>query len=366
MKKTPLYEKHIQLKGKMIDFGGWSLPVEYTGIIPEHEAVRTKAGIFDVSHMGEITVKGEDSEKYLQMLLTNDISLLNNNQIAYTTMCYPHGGVVDDLLVYKYSNTDYLLVVNASNTEKDYQWMKENIFGNTEILNVSENYAQLALQGPLAEAILQKLTRKNLNEIEFYYFSDNVKIGNIEALVSRTGYTGEDGFELYFAYDKAEEMWDMILEAGKDEGLIPAGLGARDTLRFEASLPLYGHELDENITPLEAGLGFFVKLNKENFIGKEALAKQKSEGLQRKIVGFEMIDRGIPRNNYEVYAEGKKIGYVTTGSFSPTLKKNIGLALINSAYSKEGTEIEILIRNKNSKAKVIKKPFYSKKYKKMT
>ncbi len=366
MKKTPLYEKHIQLKGKMIDFGGWSLPVEYTGIIPEHEAVRTKAGIFDVSHMGEITVKGEDSEKYLQMLLTNDISLLNNNQIAYTAMCYPHGGVVDDLLVYKYSNTDYLLVVNASNTEKDYQWMKENIFGNTEILNVSENYAQLALQGPLAEAILQKLTRKNLNEIEFYYFSDNVKIGNIEALVSRTGYTGEDGFELYFAYDKAEEMWDMILEAGKDEGLIPAGLGSRDTLRFEASLPLYGHELDENITPLEAGLGFFVKLNKENFIGKEALAKQKSEGLQRKIVGFEMIDRGIPRNNYEVYAEGKKIGYVTTGSFSPTLKKNIGLALINSAYSKEGTEIEILIRNKNSKAKVIKKPFYSKKYKKMT
>ena len=301
MKKTPLYEKHIQLKGKMIDFGGWSLPVEYTGIIPEHEAVRTKAGIFDVSHMGEITVKGEDSEKYLQMLLTNDISLLNNNQIAYTAMCYPHGGVVDDLLVYKYSNTDYLLVVNASNTEKDYQWMKENIFGNTEILNVSENYAQLALQGPLAETILQKLTSKNLNEIEFYYFSDNVKVGNIEALVSRTGYTGEDGFELYFAYDKAEEMWDMILEAGKDEGLIPAGLGARDTLRFEASLPLYGHELDENITPLEAGLGFFVKLNKENFIGKEALAKQKSEGLQRKIVGFEMIDRGIPRNNYSSF-----------------------------------------------------------------
>ena len=365
MKKTPLYEKHIQLKGKMIDFGGWSLPVEYTGIIPEHEAVRTKAGIFDVSHMGEITVKGEDSEKYLQMLLTNDISLLNNNQIAYTAMCYPHGGVVDDLLVYKYSNTDYLLVVNASNTEKDYQWMKENIFGNTEILNVSENYAQLALQGPLAETILQKLTSKNLNEIEFYYFSDNVKVGNIEALVSRTGYTGEDGFELYFAYDKAEEMWDLILEAGKDEGLIPAGLGARDTLRFEASLPLYGHELNENITPLEAGLGFFVKLNKENFIGKEALARQKSEGLKRKIVGFEMIDRGIPRNNYEVYKEGEKIGYVTTGSFSPTLKKNIGLALIDSAYSKEGTEIEILIRNKNSKAKVIKKPFYSKKYKKM-
>ncbi|MDD2396603.1 MAG: glycine cleavage system aminomethyltransferase GcvT [Tissierellia bacterium] len=365
MKKTPLYEKHIQLKGKIIDFGGWGLPVEYSGIIPEHEAVRTKAGIFDVSHMGEITVQGEDSEKYLQMLLTNDISLLNNNQIAYTTMCYPHGGVVDDLLVYKYTNTDYLLVVNASNTEKDYRWMKENIFGDTEVLNVSENYAQVALQGPLSQTILQKLTKKDLNEIEFYYFCDNVNIGNIGALVSRTGYTGEDGFELYFAYDKAEEMWELILETGKEEGLIPAGLGARDTLRFEAALPLYGHELDENITPLEAGLGFCVKLNKENFIGKEALANQKSEGLNRKIIGFEMIDRGIPRNNYEVYAEGRKIGYVTTGSFSPTLKKNIGLALIDSAYSKEGTEIEVLIRNKNLKAKVIKKPFYSKKYKKM-
>ena len=244
MKKTPLYEKHIQLKGKIIDFGGWGLPVEYSGIIPEHEAVRTKAGIFDVSHMGEITVQGEDSEKYLQMLLTNDISLLNNNQIAYTTMCYPHGGVVDDLLVYKYTNTDYLLVVNASNTEKDYRWMKENIFGYTEVLNVSENYAQVALQGPLSQTILQKLTKKDLNEIEFYYFCDNVNIGNIGALVSRTGYTGEDGFELYFAYDKAEEMWELILETGKEEGLIPAGLGARDTLRFEAALPLYGHELD--------------------------------------------------------------------------------------------------------------------------
>lgn len=363
MKKTPLYEKHVQLKGKIIDFGGWALPVEYSGIIPEHEAVRTKAGIFDVSHMGEITVKGEDSEKFLQMVLTNDISSLNNNQIAYTTMCYPHGGVVDDLLVYKYSSTDYLLVVNASNTEKDFNWLKENLFGDTEVLNVSGNYAQIALQGPLAQTILQKVTKKDLNEIDFYYFSDNVHVGNIKALVSRTGYTGEDGFEIYFDSNKAEEMWDILLEAGNDR-IMPAGLGARDTLRFEASLPLYGHELDENITPLEAGLGFCVKLNKENFIGRESLAKQKAEGLKRKLVGFEMIDRGIPRSNYEVYAEGRKIGYVTTGSFSPTLKKNIGLALINSEYTKEGTEIEIKIRNKNLKAGVIKKPFYTKRYKK--
>ena len=364
MKKTPLYEKHVQLNGKIIDFGGWALPVEYSGIIPEHEAVRTKAGIFDVSHMGEITVKGEDSEKYLQMVLTNDISSLNDNQIAYTTMCYPHGGVVDDLLVYKYNSAYYLLVVNASNTEKDFKWLNENLFGNTEVLNVSEYYAQIALQGPLAQTILQNVTEKDLNEINFYYFSDNVYIGDIKALVSRTGYTGEDGFELYFDSNKAEEMWDMLLEAGKDS-VMPAGLGARDTLRFEATLPLYGHELDENITPLEAGLGFCVKLNKENFIGKESLAKQKAEGLKRKLIGFGMIDRGIPRSNYEVYAEGRKIGYVTTGSFSPTLKKNIGLALIDSAYAKEGTEIEIVIRNKNLKAEVIKKPFYSKKYRKM-
>jgi len=363
MKKTPLYEKHVQLKGKIIDFGGWALPVEYSGIIPEHEAVRKKAGIFDVSHMGEITVKGEDSEKFLQMVLTNDISSLNNNQIAYTVMCYPHGGVVDDLLVYKYSSMDYLLVVNASNTEKDFSWLKENLFGETEILNVSESYAQIALQGPSAQTILQRVTEKDLNEIDFYYFSDNVHIGNIKALVSRTGYTGEDGFEIYFDSNKAEEMWDIISEAGKDT-LMPAGLGARDTLRFEAALSLYGHELDENITPLEAGLGFCVKLNKDNFIGRESLAKQKSEGLKRKLIGFEMLDRGVPRSNYEVYAEGRKIGYVTTGSFSPTLKKNIGLALVDSSYAKEGTEIEVVIRNKILKAKVIKKPFYSKKYRK--
>jgi aminomethyltransferase len=364
MKTTPLYEKHVELKGKVIDFGGWALPVEYSGIIPEHEAVRNQAGLFDVSHMGEITVKGEDAEKYLQMVVTNDISVLNDNQIAYTPMCYQDGGVVDDLLVYKYSNTDYLLVVNASNTQKDFEWLLSQSFGNVDIKNVSDEYAQLALQGPEAQNILQKLTSVDLNLIEFYHFLGDVNVGEFKTIVSRTGYTGEDGFELYFKAEDGPKMWDLILETGKEYGLLPAGLGARDTLRFEAALPLYGQEIDKDITPLEAGLGFFVKLNKENFIGKEALAKQKAEGLKRKVIGFEMVDRGIPRSHYEVFAEGRKIGYVTTGSFSPTLKKNIGLALIEAEFAKEGTEIEISVRNKNLKAKVIKKPFYTKKYKK--
>ncbi len=364
MKTTPLYEKHLELKGKIIDFGGWNLPVEYSGIISEHEAVRSKAGLFDVSHMGEITVKGEDAEKYLQRIVTNDISALEDNQIAYTTMCYEDGGVVDDLLVYKYSSTDYLLVVNASNTEKDYEWLNNNTLGNVKIKNVSLDYAQLALQGPEAQAILQKLVQENLDEIEFYHFKSDVNVGGISALVSRTGYTGEDGFELYFASSQGPKMWDMLLETGKENGIVPVGLGARDTLRFEAALPLYGHEIDKDVTPLEAGLGFCVKLSKNNFIGRNTLSEQKTSGLKRKLVGFEMLGRGIPRNQYEVHSDGKKIGYVTTGSYSPTLKKNIGLALVDVEYAKEKTPIEIVIRNKNVKAEVVKKPFYTKKYKK--
>lgn len=364
MKRTPLYNKHLESKGKIIDFGGWELPVEYSGIRAEHDAVRNAAGLFDVSHMGEVTVVGEDAEKYIQKVVTNDISTLKDYQICYTTMCYADGGVVDDLLVYKYNSKRYLLVINASNTDKDFEWLKSHEFGDVRVSNASSYFAQLAIQGPNAEDILQKLTNKDLNEIEFYHFADDVKIQSISALVSRTGYTGEDGFEIYLASEDGAKLWDMLLEAGKDYGLIPAGLGARDTLRFEAALPLYGQEIDKDITPLEAGLGFCVKLLKDDFIGKDALAKQKAEGLKRKLVGFEMIERGIPRSHYEVYADGKKIGYVTTGSMSPTLNKNIGLALLEAEYAKEGTEIEVEIRNKNVKAKIVRKPFYTKKYKK--
>lgn len=365
LKKTPLYEKHVEQNGKIIDFGGWALPVEYSGIISEHEAVRNKAGLFDVSHMGEVNVIGEDAEKYIQSVVTNDISVLDDYQIAYTTMCYPNGSVVDDLLVYKFNSKKYLLVINASNTEKDFEWFKSHLQGDVTVENVSDTYAQLAIQGPNAEKILQKLTDENLSQIQFYHFAENVNIGDLSTLVSRTGYTGEDGFEIYLSSNDGAKLWDMLLECGKEDGLTLAGLGARDTLRFEACLPLYGQEIDKDITPLEAGLGFCVKLSKDDFIGKEALAKQKSEGLKRKLIAFEMVERGIPRSHYEIFSSDKKIGYVTTGSFSPTLKKNIGLALVDSIYAKESTEIEVVIRNKSIKAVVVKKPFYSKKYKKI-
>ncbi len=365
MKKTPLYEIHQGLGGRIIDFGGWALPVQYKGIVEEHLNVRQRAGLFDVSHMGEITCEGAGAEAYIQKMITNDISGLKEGQIAYSPMCYENGGVVDDLLIYKISNAKFLIIVNASNTDKDFEWMKKNLSGDTVLENLSGKYAQLALQGPLSEAILQKLTDYPLAEIKFFNFKKNVNLSGINALISRTGYTGEDGFEVYIDPSDAEKMWHLIMQAGEDEGLIPAGLGARDTLRFEAALPLYGHEISADITPFEAGLNKFVKINKPmDFIGKKALTEQKEKGVERKLIAFQMVDRGLPREGYEVTINGQKIGFVTTGGFSPSLKINIGLALISSDYSKIGTEIGINIRGKAVKAEVVKKPFYSKKYKK--
>lgn len=364
MKKTPLYDLHQELGGKIIDFGGWALPVEYEGIIKEHETVRSAAGLFDVSHMGEIIVKGPDAEKYLQKMLTNDLSSMQDFQVYYTLMCYPNGGVVDDLIVYRYNQEYYLLVVNASNEDKDYEWLKQHEEGQVTITDVSDQYAQFALQGPQAQTILQALTDTNLNELKFFRFLAELVIAGIPAIVSRTGYTGEDGFELYLDPSQAPALWKILLEEGKKYGLLPIGLGARDTLRFEAALPLYGHELNAEITPLEAGLGFFVKTGKDHFIGKEALVKQKEMGIPRKLVGFEMIDRGIPRNGYEVQMNGEVIGFVTTGGPAPSLKKNLGLALIQSGCAQEGNILEILVRQKKLKAQIISKPFYQKKYKK--
>jgi aminomethyltransferase len=364
VKKTPIYEKHCEMGGRIIDFGGWALPVEFTGVIDEHEQVRTAAGLFDVSHMGEIIVKGPDATQFISNLITNNITGAEDYQTIYSPMCYSNGGVVDDLLVYKYSNQYYLLVVNAANIDKDFEWMKENLIDQVEIENVSEIYAEIAIQGPKSEEILQELTMTSLEEIKFFHFKPHVMIDGREAIVSRTGYTGEDGFEIYIKSEDAAALWEKILKVGRDKGLIPVGLGARDTLRFEAALPLYGHELSKDISPIEAGLGRFVKLEKDSFIGREALIKQKEEGVKRKLVGFEMIERGIPRNEYDVQIQGRNIGYVTTGSFSPSLKKNIGLALIEADYALEGTELDIVIRGKTIKAKIVKLPFYAKKYKK--
>ncbi|MFD2209157.1 glycine cleavage system aminomethyltransferase GcvT [Virgibacillus halophilus] len=366
LKTTPLYPEYAVAGAKTIDFGGWDLPVQFSGIIHEHEVTRTKAGLFDVSHMGEIHVSGPKSRDFLQWVLTNDIDKLTPQKAQYTFLCYENGGTVDDLLVYMLGEQEYLLVVNAANTEKDYEWLlQNNEYDESElqIKNESADYAQLALQGPAAEEILQKLTDTNLADIKFFRFEKGVRFTGIscDALVSRTGYTGEDGFEIYLDKSCARNLWRALLNTGKEYGLEPIGLGARDTLRFEANLPLYGQELSKDITPVEAGLKFAVKIGKDgDFIGKEALKQQIENGTARKLVGIEMIDKGIPRTGYQVFHQDEEIGFVTTGTQAPTLQKNIGLALIKSEFAKEGQELIIQIRKRKAKAKIIATPFLKK------
>ncbi|WP_399632613.1 glycine cleavage system aminomethyltransferase GcvT [Sporosarcina sp. SG10008] len=359
LKRTVLFDSYAEYGGKTIDFGGWELPVQFSSIKAEHEAVRTKAGLFDVSHMGEVLVTGEGALLYLQKMVTNDVSKLKDGQAQYTAMCYESGGTVDDLLIYKRGDNNYLLVVNASNIDKDLEWMNSHTTDDVKIEDASSSYALLALQGPIAQEVLQTLTDEPLADIKFFRFKENVDISGHQVLVSRTGYTGEDGFEIYGSPEAIVALWSVILKAGASEGVVPAGLGARDTLRFEAGLPLYGQELSKDISPLETGLGFVVKLNKEeDFFGKEVLASQKENGVPRKLVGVEMIDKGIPRTGYKVFLGEEQIGEVTTGTQSPTLKKNIGFALLNSEHTAEGTEIEVEIRAKRLKAVIIATPFY--------
>lgn len=360
LKRTPLFDVYKEYGGKTIDFGGWELPVQFSSIKEEHEAVRTKAGLFDVSHMGEIEVKGSGSLHYLQKMMTNDVSKLKTGGAQYTAMCYENGGTVDDLLVYKLEEDHYLLVVNASNIDKDFAWLKDHLEGDVEIKNLSEQFALLALQGPVAESVMGKLAAgMDLSGIGAFKFKNEAVIAGKKVLISRTGYTGEDGFEIYCRPEDAVNLWKDLLEAGREEGVIPCGLGARDTLRFEANLALYGQELSPDITPLEAGIGFAVKLNKEqDFIGKAALKQQKESNVPRKLVGVEMIDRGIPRHGYPVFKDGNKIGEVTTGTQSPTLRRNIGLALLETKHTGIGTEVEVEIRGKRLKAAVTHTPFY--------
>ncbi|WP_270997780.1 glycine cleavage system aminomethyltransferase GcvT [Listeria seeligeri] len=355
LQKTPIHPIYEKYGAKTIDFGGWDLPVQFSGIKAEHEAVRTDVGLFDVSHMGEVLVEGSDSTAYLQYLLSNDIEKIKIGKAQYNIMCYENGGTVDDLVVYKITETKYILVVNAANTEKDYEWMVKNVFGNVTVTNVSSMYGQLALQGPNAEKVLTKLTDIDLSSISFFGFVEDANVAGVKTIISRSGYTGEDGFEIYMQSDDAIKVFEAIMA----EDVLPIGLGARDTLRLEAVLALYGQELSQEITPLEAGLNFAVKLNKEaDFIGKEALVKQKEAGLTRKLVGIELIERGIPRHDYSVFQKDKKIGIITSGTQSPTLGTNIGLALLETPYTELGQEVEVGIRTKKIKAKVIATPFY--------
>ena len=359
LKRTPLFEVYKEYGGKTIDFGGWELPVQFSSIKEEHEAVRTRAGLFDVSHMGEVEVKGKDSLHYLQKMVTNDVAKLQIGDAQYTAMCYENGGTVDDLLIYKMADHHYLLVINASNIEKDFQWLDQHVEGDVHLQNLSEKMAQLALQGPAAIKVLQKLAGTDVSGIGTFKFQQGADINGKTTLISRTGYTGEDGFEIYCDANDAVNLWKEILAAGESEGVLPCGLGARDTLRFEATLALYGQELSADISPLEAGIGFAVKLNKDvDFLGKEALIKQKAQRLTRKLVGIEMVERGIPRHGYLVFIGEQQIGEVTTGTQSPTLKKNIGLALIKTDYSQLDQEVEVEIRGKRVKAKVVSTPFY--------
>jgi aminomethyltransferase len=358
LKKTPLYEEHVKLGAKMVPFGGWNMPVQYSNVIEEHMATRKAAGLYDISHMGEFIVSGDKALEFLQKMVTNDISKLNDKQACYTCLCYENGTVVDDLFVYKLGEKEYFIVVNGSTIDKDFDWLNKHKIDGVELRNVSDYIAKIDVQGPKAQEVVQKLTDFDLNKLKRFYY-DKIKIGAVdeEITISRTGYTGEDGFETFFDPKYAALMWNKFLEAGKGLGLRPCGLGARDTLRVEASYSLYGHEIDEELTPIEAGLGFIVKLNKD-FIGREVLQKQKEDGTEKKLICFEMIDRAVPREHYDINVSNEKVGFVSSGTFSPLFKKGIGMGYVKAELSNVGNEISITIRGKTYKAVIVKRPFY--------
>jgi aminomethyltransferase len=360
MKRTPFYKFHIENGAKMVPFAGYEMPVEYTGVTEEHLKVRQGVGVFDVSHMGEIWVKGPKAYDFVQKVTSNDISVLEIGQAQYS--CFPNGkgGIVDDLLVYYYEQDKYMLVVNAANIEKDWNWLVSQNTDGAELENASNEIAQLAIQGPDAIKVLQKLTKCELVDIKYYTFVVSEMAGIKEVIISATGYTGSGGFELYVYNKDAEKLWEAIFEAGKEFDIKPIGLAARDTLRLEMGYCLYGNDIDDTTAPIEAGLGWITKFSDENqFIDRETNLKIKEEPIVRRLKGFEMIERGIPRHGYEIVdAEGNIIGQVTSGTMSPSLKKGIGMGYINAGHLKVDTEIYIKIRNKNVKAKVVKLPFY--------
>jgi aminomethyltransferase len=360
MKKTKINKAHYILKGKMVDFAGWDLPVQYSGLTDEHMAVRTTGGIFDVSHMGEIRFKGPQALEAVQFITSNNVAKLKPGKIHYSGLLTDKGCFVDDLLVYMISDTEYFLVVNAANLEKDFNYMKEKVgHFDVQITNESDDYSQIAIQGPKAEELLAQFTGSDLTEMKYYTFVFG-KVNGLDAIISRTGYTGEDGFEVYFISDEdtASDLFIAFAEKGKEYGIIPAGLGARDTLRLEAGMALYGNDIDDSHSVLEANLGWILKLKKGEFLGKDILQLQKKEGVSRKLVGFEIMDRGIARHHYPVYVDGEEFGTVTSGTFAPYLKKAIGMTYLPIDKCEIGTEFQIGIRNKKVSAKVVETPFY--------
>jgi aminomethyltransferase len=357
LRKTPLNRVIRETGAKLVDFAGWEMPVQFRSVLEEHLAVRSRAGLFDVSHMGEIRVEGEGALDLLQRITPNDVARLSEGQAQYSALLMPQGTFVDDILVYRRSGGRYLLCVNASNVEKDFAYVQENASGSTRVEDASGEYAQLAIQGPRAARILTRLTSPAVPALGSYHFVEEAVAG-APALVSRTGYTGEDGFEIYLAPEHAEKVWRALREAGGDEGLEPCGLGARDTLRLEARLPLYGNDIDETVTPLEAGLGFIVHLAKGEFMGSAVLQRQKAEGTARKLMGFELTERGIPRHGYPLQAGGSEIGAVTSGTFSPSLKKSIGLGYFPASRARVGEPMAVVIRGSAVSGRIVKTPFY--------
>ena len=357
LKATPLNSAHRKMGAKMVDFGGWDMPVQYSGILEEHHAVRKNVGLFDVSHMGEIEIHGPDALALTDSVTTNAVAKLKIGQAQYSGLLYEHGGFVDDILVHKVSDDHYFICVNASNQEKDFEHIAKANKLDATVDFASDRYAQLAIQGPKGLATLQKLTATDLGPIQYYHFTDGAVSGT-PARIARTGYTGEDGFEIYIAPDQAERIWYEILDAGAEFGIKPCGLGARNTLRLESKMALYGHEIHASITPYEADLAWIVKLDKGDFTGRAALARQKEQGVTRKLVGFEMTGRGIGRDGYEVYLDGAPAGWVSSGGPSPTLSKNIGLCYLPSDRAKPGQPIQIMIRNQPVEAITVPTPFY--------
>lgn len=365
LRKTALNDLHRRLGAKMVDFGGWDMPVEYPssgGIMKEHMAVRTGVGMFDVSHMGGILIRGPQALDATQHISMNDASKLQEGQAHYSALLYPEGTFVDDVIVHKMGQNDYLLVINAGTREKDYGWVKKNVSRfRCHADDVGDYYTQIAIQGPRAEATLQKLTKVDLSQIKNYWFKHGTVCGLPNTLIARTGYTAEDGFEIYVPSDvpTSERVWNEVTEAGKEFGIVPCGLGARNTLRLEGKMALYGHEISDKINVWEAALDRFCKMEKGDFIGRAALEKARAEGLKRILVGLEAVDRGIPRDDYKVFdATGQEIGYVTSGSYAPFLKKNIALAYVPPAQSETGTELFVEIRGQKVKCKIVPTPFY--------